>query len=126
MLEIFKRNYLIIVGIGIIFTWITGAVIISFIEPGSFSTFANSLWWTIVTMTTVGYGDMAPTTPLGRLLAVIIMFFGISLIAVVTGTISSIFTNSSLPTTKGMFFFPFNEFFLIKKLRLTIYIAPVG
>ena len=43
-------------------------------------------------MTTVGYGDMAPTTVGGRILAIIIMFFGISLIAIVTGTISSIFT----------------------------------
>ena len=102
MLEIFKRNYLIIVALGIIFTWITGAIIISFIEPGAFGTFTNSLWWTIVTMTTVGYGDMAPETPLGRLLAVIIMFFGISLIAVITGTISSIFTTRRIMEGKGL------------------------
>ena len=80
MLDIFKRNYLVSVIIGILFIWITGAIIISVIEPGSFSNFKNSLWWTIVTMTTVGYGDMAPTTELGRFLAVIIMLFGICLI----------------------------------------------
>ena len=88
MLDVFKRNYLVSVIISILLIWITGAIIISIIEPGSFSSFKNSLWWTIVTMTTVGYGDMAPTTEPGRFLAVIIMLFGICLIAVVTGTIS--------------------------------------
>ena len=41
-------------------------------------------------MTTVGYGDMAPTTIIGRVLAIIIMLSGIILVALITGTISSI------------------------------------
>ena len=102
MLNTFKRNYLLIVVLGIASTWILGAIIISIIEPGEFSSFANSLWWTIVTMTTVGYGDMAPLTGSGRFLAVIIMFVGISLIAVVTGTISSIFTTRKIMEGKGL------------------------
>jgi len=102
MLNKFKRNYLFIVIFGLIITWFLGAIIISTIEPGSFSNFKNSLWWTIVTMTTVGYGDMAPTTTGGRALAVIIMFFGISLIAIVTGTISSIFTTRKIMEGKGL------------------------
>ena len=102
MLNKFKRNYIFIVIFGLIITWFLGAIIISTIEPGSFSNFKNSLWWTIVTMTTVGYGDMAPTTTGGRALAVIIMFFGISLIAIVTGTISSIFTTRKIMEGKGL------------------------
>ena len=62
MIDTFKRNYLLIVILGIASTWMIGAFIISIIESGEFSNFTNSLWWTIVTMTTVGYGDMAPTT----------------------------------------------------------------
>ena len=102
MLNIFKRNYLSKVILGIIFIWISGAIIISFIEPGTFSNFRDSLWWTIVTMTTVGYGDMAPITGYGRILAVLIMLCGISLIAVVTGTMSSIFTTRKIMEGKGL------------------------
>ena len=60
--------------------WFFGALLISFIEPGSFENIWNSLWWTIVTMTTVGYGDMAPSTLTGRFLAIIIMLSGIILL----------------------------------------------
>ncbi len=102
MLDKLKRNYLFIVIFGLITTWFLGATLITLIEPGAFSNFKNSLWWTIVTMTTVGYGDMSPTTTGGRFLAIIIMFFGISLIAIVTGTISSIFTTRKIMEGKGL------------------------
>ena len=42
-------------------------------NPKSFDHLANSLWWTIVTMTTVGFGDMAPEGVPGRIFAIIIM-----------------------------------------------------
>ena len=102
MFEQLKRNNLFKVILGIMSTWIVGGLIISIIEGGEFSNFGNSLWWAIVTMTTVGYGDMSPTTGLGRFLAIIIMFCGISLIAVVTGTISSIFTTKRIMEGKGL------------------------
>ena len=102
MLDKLKRNYLFIVVFGLIITWFLGAMIISIIEPETFNSFKSSLWWTIVTMTTVGYGDMYPTSESGRVLAVIIMFFGISLIAIVTGTISSIFTTRKIMEGKGL------------------------
>ena len=86
----------------IISVWFFGALLISFIEPGSFENIWNSLWWTIVTMTTVGYGDMAPSTLTGRLLAIIIMLSGIILVALITGTISSIFTTKRIMEGKGL------------------------
>ena len=61
-------------------------------------------------MTTVGYGDMAPTTPWGRLLAVLIMFSGITLIAIVTGTISSIFTTGLVEFDLNVVFMPFENY----------------
>ena len=53
-------------------------------------------------MTTVGYGDMAPSTISGRLVAIIIMLSGIILVALVTGTISSIFTTKRIMEGKGL------------------------
>ncbi|MFQ6608375.1 MAG: potassium channel family protein [Fidelibacterota bacterium] len=62
----------------------------------------NPFWWAIVTMTTVGYGDFAPESPAGRLFAVIIMFGGISLTALLTATISSIFVARRIREDKGL------------------------
>ncbi|MBU6997953.1 MAG: potassium channel family protein [Theionarchaea archaeon] len=49
----------------------------------------DALWWSIVTVTTVGYGDKVPITPLGKVIGVILMFTGIGLIGVLSGTIAS-------------------------------------
>ncbi|MBU7014633.1 MAG: ion transporter [Theionarchaea archaeon] len=49
----------------------------------------DALWWSVVTVTTVGYGDKVPVTPLGKAIGVILMFTGIGLIGVLSGTIAS-------------------------------------
>lgn len=56
-------------------------------------TFGDALWWSIVTTTTVGYGDISPVTPAGRIIAVVLMLLGIGLIGMLTGTITTYFTN---------------------------------
>lgn len=58
-------------------------------------TFADALWWSIVTVTTVGYGDISPATAIGRIMAVVLMIFGIGLISMLTGTITSFFAAKS-------------------------------
>ncbi|MEE4272619.1 MAG: ion transporter [Thermoanaerobaculales bacterium] len=57
-------------------------------EEHGFSNIPVSIYWAIVTMTTVGYGDMAPETPLGKMLASVIMILGYGIIAVPTGIVS--------------------------------------
>ena len=102
MFDKIKYNYFPKVILGILFVWITGSLLIIFIEPESFSNMRTALWWTIVSMTTVGYGDYAPKTDLGRVIAILIMLSGISLIAIVTATISSIFTTRKIMEGKGL------------------------
>jgi voltage-gated potassium channel len=65
-----------------------GAVGISQFENMKFT---DAIWWAFVTATTVGYGDISPSTSLGRLTAVILMITGIGLIGSLTSTITSYF-----------------------------------
>ena len=50
--------------------------------------FSDGLWWALVTITTVGYGDITPMTSIGRLVASALMFLGLGLIASLTAVIS--------------------------------------
>ncbi|MFF7180880.1 ion channel [Streptomyces sp. NPDC008121] len=58
---------------------------------GNIKTLGDAVWWSFTTMTTVGYGDHAPTTGLGRVLAVGLMLSGIALLGVVTANIATWF-----------------------------------
>jgi voltage-gated potassium channel len=59
-------------------------------EPVSkITTFGDAVWWSITTITTVGYGDLSPVTGVGRVIAVALMIGGISLVGVVTATLAS-------------------------------------
>ncbi len=58
--------------------------------PGAtINSFGKALWWSITTVTTVGYGDVYPVTNTGRVIAVLLMVGGISMVGVVTGTLAS-------------------------------------
>ena len=55
----------------------------------------SGLWWAIQTTTTVGYGDHVPTTVAGRLIAALVMLFGIGFLTVITAAITSTFVARS-------------------------------
>lgn len=55
--------------------------------------FVDSIWWAVVTTTTVGYGDISPQTPLGRMAAILLMFLGIGFIGILTSTITEYFSS---------------------------------
>jgi voltage-gated potassium channel len=57
-------------------------------EEHGFTSIPVSMYWAVVTMTTVGYGDIAPRTPLGQFLAAVLMILGYGIIAVPTGIVS--------------------------------------
>jgi len=54
-----------------------------------FNSIPHSVYWTIVTLTTVGYGDISPETGLGQIIATFIMIIGYGIIAVPTGIVSA-------------------------------------
>lgn len=69
-------------------TVIIGAVGMYLAEGRSFT---DSLWWSFVTVTTVGYGDISPSTTAGRIIAAVLMLVGIGFLGILTGTISTFF-----------------------------------
>ncbi|TDE49822.1 ion transporter [Flavobacterium sp. GT3P67] len=64
-------------------------------KEGGFTSIPISIYWTIVTLTTVGYGDISPITPLGQAIASAVMIMGYGIIAVPTGIVSAEFANSN-------------------------------
>jgi voltage-gated potassium channel len=65
-------------------------------QPGAnIETFGSSLWWAGVTITTVGYGDVYPVTPTGRLAAFALMLVGISLLGLITASVAAWFVSKT-------------------------------
>jgi voltage-gated potassium channel len=67
-------------------------------SENGFTSIPRSVYWAIVTLTTVGYGDIAPGTPLGQLIASVIMILGYAIIAIPTGIVSSEMTKTVIDT----------------------------
>ena len=91
--------------LGIFTLVLIGAVMVSFFESSvnqGFYTLGDAIWWALVTMTTVGYGDRVPMTTGGRIIGIMIMFFGIALVSIFTATVSSIFIARKIKEDRGL------------------------
>lgn len=88
-----SRNELVVFGTtAVIMLFIAAAGIYQFeheAQPEAFGSIPESLWWAIVTLTTVGYGDVYPITPMGRIFTGFIMIIGLGVVAGFTGVIAS-------------------------------------
>jgi voltage-gated potassium channel len=88
-----NKIFYLLVAAGIVI--IAGTVIMYKLESGAensqMTTLLDALWWCVATVTTVGYGDVVPVTSLGRIVALVYMFFGISLVATLLAVISNTF-----------------------------------
>lgn len=73
-----------------LFITASGGFWISHVEP-AMADLPDALWWSVVTVTTVGYGDLSPQTTLGRVIAALLMFTGIGTIGMMTGSIATYF-----------------------------------
>ncbi len=60
------------------------------VEPETFKTFGEAAWWAIQTVSTVGYGDDVPESPAGRIVATLVMLFGMAFVPAVTSIIVAI------------------------------------
>jgi voltage-gated potassium channel len=91
-----KKEELVIIFFTILLLLILSSSIMYLIEnkqqPETFSSIPATMWWGIATLTTVGYGDMYPITPLGKFFGAIVAVLGIAMFAIPAGLISSGFT----------------------------------
>lgn len=96
-IEASKEKIMVFIYFVLISTIIIGTIM--YLVEGKESGFTSipmSIYWTIVTLTTVGYGDISPQTPLGQIIASLVMILGYGIIAVPTGIVTAEFAKKSL------------------------------
>jgi voltage-gated potassium channel len=92
-----SRNKIIVFLFVVVMLVVILGTIMYLIEHGEagFTSIPRSIYWAVVTLTTVGYGDIAPATPLGQFVASVIMILGYAIIAVPTGIVTNDLMQSS-------------------------------
>ena len=94
----------------------SGHVILLFEQASDreeFESTADGIWWAIVTMTTVGYGDRFPITDAGRAVGVVLMFSSMILVSLFTATVSSIFVARKIQEGRGLESIKFEDHVLL-------------
>ena len=94
-----RENLLRLFGL-IVVLIVGGATGLAYFEDDR--SFPDALWWATVTLTTVGFGDIFPTSPGGRVIGVVLMFFGIGALGMFTATIAGVFVETRLRKERGM------------------------
>ncbi|MFL2812761.1 MAG: potassium channel family protein [Paracoccaceae bacterium] len=67
------------------------------VQPDKFSSIPETMWWSLITLTTVGYGDVSPISPLGKIIGAFTAVMGVFSVALLTGIVANAFCTSSGP-----------------------------
>ena len=70
---------------------VLGGVLIRLLDSEEYPTLGVAMWWALQTVTTIGYGDVTPKEPSGRIVAGVVMLEGVALLAITTAVITSTF-----------------------------------
>ena len=82
-------RWLAVIATGLVFLSATLMITLERNAGSNFDSFGDSIWWVIVTVSTVGYGDTVPGTTAGRLIAIVVMICGIGIFSALAGSLSS-------------------------------------
>lgn len=88
-----KRALLEVASLAMGYVFVSALVVFS-VEPESFKTFFDAIYWATVSLTTVGYGDIYPVTTVGRAVAMISSVFGIAIVALPSGIVTAGYLNA--------------------------------
>lgn len=75
-------------------------LLMTLVDRDGFPSYGTAVWWAIVTLATVGYGDVVPTSPLGRLVGSAVIILGVTFLAFLTATVTSYFVSSDQEAAK--------------------------
>jgi len=74
-----------------LFIVVVGGVMMRVLDHAEYGSIWLGMWWVLQTVTTVGYGDLTPTSVIGRILTSIVMLWGVAFLAITTAAITSVF-----------------------------------
>ncbi len=117
VLRILRGNQIVQMTIAIFIVINITAGVVYFFEHRSnaeqYKNYGDALWWSVVTVATVGYGDIVPKTELGRIFASLTILSGVILISLFTATISSVFVARKIKESQGLQDIDFTQHTLI-------------
>jgi voltage-gated potassium channel len=94
------RSELVLIAVLLVGFSVVGAISFYYVEPTH--GLGESFYWSLVTMTTVGYGDVTPKTQQGRVIATVLMFAGVSILALISASIASFLVERRFKEGKGL------------------------
>ena len=117
VLKILRRNQIVQMAVAIFIVINVTAGVVYFFEHRSnavmYTNYGDAVWWSIVTVATVGYGDIVPKTEFGRIFASLTILSGVILISLFTATISSVFVARKIKESQGLQDIDFTQHTLI-------------
>ena len=87
----------VIVVVSAAFTLLSAALML-IVDAKTYTNFGDACWWAIQTVSTVGYGDDVPQSDAGRVLATVVMLFGIALVPTITSIVVTVLIGQRRPT----------------------------
>ncbi len=94
-----RRIFPYLAGATLVLALISGFVMTR-VDKTNFPDFGIAVWWAIVTLATVGYGDVVPTTASGRVVGSLVILLGVTFLAFLTATVTSLFVSSDREAEK--------------------------
>ena len=99
-----RERFFYILGVTLVIL-LGGAITLYLLESGvnkGVANFFDAIYWAVISMTTTGYGDIAPTTVAGRVVAIIVVISGLLMFSMVTATVASVFVEKKIREGKGL------------------------
>lgn len=96
----FKSHPLFVTTLAAVVLIASSSALLSYVEPQTFTNFWDGAWYSITTITTIGYGDLVPHTTAGRIISVVLIISGIALFGIFIGLISELVRNYLMAPSK--------------------------